>query len=68
MIKQTTDQTKSLEQQIELLKERGEFLSEYWNLGYYHDNKELNYKNFKASAAYVLNDIADNSFEKNIWL
>ena len=31
---------------------------------YYHDNKELNYKIFKAKASYVLNDIPDNSFEK----
>ena len=61
---ETIDQTKSLEDQIELLKERGEFLSEYWYVGCYHDNKELNYKIFKAKAAYVLNDIADNSFEK----
>ena len=60
----TIDQTKSLEEQIELLKEKREFLSEYWPIKYYHDNKELNYKIFKAKAAYVLNDIADNSFEK----
>ena len=60
----TIDQTKSLEEQIELLKEKGEFLSEYWYVRYYHGNKELNYKIFKAKAAYVLNDIADNSFEK----
>ena len=60
----TIDQTKSLEDQIELLKERGEFLSEYWYVGYYHDNKELNYKIFKAKAAYFLNDITDNSFKK----
>ena len=39
---ETTDQTKSLEEQIELLKERGEFLSKYWFVGYYHDNNELN--------------------------
>ena len=58
------DQTKSLEEQIELLKERGEFLSEYSYVKYYHDNKESNYKIFKAKAAYVLNEIADNSFEK----
>ena len=64
----TIDQTKSLKEQIELLKERGEFLSEYWYVGYYHGNKELNYKIFKAKAAYLLNDIADNSFEKKIWL
>ena len=61
---ETIDQTKSLEEQIELLKEKGVFLSEYWYIGYYHGNKELNYKIFKAKAACVLNDIADNSFEK----
>ena len=59
----TIDQKKSLEEQIELLKERGKFLSEYWSVKYYHDNKELNHKIFKAKAAYVLNDL-DNSFEK----
>ena len=53
---ETIDQTKSLEGQIELLKERRE-LSEYWYVGYYHDNKELNYKIFKAKAAYLLNDL-----------
>ena len=37
---ETIDQTKSLEEQIELLKERGEFLSEYWPVKYYHDNKD----------------------------
>ena len=62
------DQTKSLEEQIELLKERWEFLSEYWHVRYYHGNKKLNYKIFKAKASYVLNDIADKkycfSFEK----
>ena len=41
---ETIDQTKSLEDQIELLKERGEFLGESWYVGYYHDNKDLNYK------------------------
>ena len=56
----TIDQIKSLEEQIELLKEKGEFLSEYWYVRYYHDNKELNYNIFKAKAAYVLNDITDN--------
>ena len=60
----TIDQTKSLEDQMELLKERGGFLSEYWYVKYYHDNKELNYKIFKAKAAYILNDILDNLFEK----
>ena len=43
---ETTDQAKLLEEQIKLLKERGEFLTEYWYVNYYHDNKELNYKIF----------------------
>ena len=61
---ETIDQTKSLEDQIELLKEREEFLGEYWHVRYCHGNKELNYKIFKPKAAYVLNDITDDSFEK----
>ena len=62
--KTSIDETKSLEDQIELWKESGEFLSEHWPVKYYHDNKKLNYKIFKAKAAYVLNDISNNSFEK----
>ena len=61
---ETIDQTKSLEDQIELLKERGEFLSEYWNVRHYPDNKELNYKIFKAKAAYLLNDLDEQLFQK----
>ena len=61
---ETIDQTKSLEKQIELLKERGEFLSKYWHVGYYHGNKELNYKIFKAKAAHLLNDLDEQLFEK----
>ena len=61
---ETIDQKKSLEDQIELLKEKGEFLSEYWHVKYYHDNKELNYKIFKAKAAYLLNDLDEQLFEK----
>ena len=61
---ETIDQTKSLEKQIKLLKERGEFLNEYWYVGYYHDNKELNYKIFKAKAAYLLNDLDDQLFRR----
>ena len=60
----TIDQAKSLEDQIELLKENGEFLSEYWNVKYYHDNKELNYKIFKAKVPYILNDLDEKLFEK----
>ena len=50
---ETIDQTKSLEEQIELLKEKGEFLAEYWYVKYYNDNKELNLKIFKAKAAHL---------------
>ena len=41
------DQTKSLEEQIEILKTK-DFLYEYWSLKYYNDNKDLNYKIFKT--------------------
>ena len=61
---ETIDQTNSLEEQTELLKERGEFLGEYWSVGYYHGNKELNYKIFKAKAAYLLNELDEQLFEK----
>ena len=61
---ETIDQTKSLEEQIELLKERGEFLSEYWCVGYYHDNKELNYDIFKAKTAHLLNELDEQLFKE----
>ena len=59
----TTDQTKSLEEQIEILKTK-DFLDEYWYVGYYHGDKELNYKIFKAKAAHLLNDLDEQLFEK----
>ena len=61
---ETIDQTKSLEEQLKLLKERGEFLSDYWNVGYYHGNKELNYKIFKAKTTYLLNELDEQFFGK----
>ena len=48
---------------IEILKTK-DFLDDYWHVKYYHDNKGSNYKTFKAKAAYVLNDVDDNLFEK----
>ena len=60
----TIDQTKSLEEQIELLIEKGQFLSEYWYVGYYHDYKELNYKILKAKAAHLLNDLDEQLFKE----
>ena len=45
----TIDQTKSSEEQIELLKSK-DFLYEYWSLKYYNDNKDLNYKIFSSAS------------------
>ena len=61
---ETNDQTKSLEDQIKLLKERGEFLGEHWYVGYYRGNKELNYKIFKAKAADLLIDLEEQLFKE----
>ena len=61
---ETIDQTKSLEEQIELLKEKREFLAEYWYVKYYHDNRKLNYKIFKAKAAHLLIDLDEQLFEE----
>ena len=58
----TTDQTKSLEEQIEILKTKD--LEEYWYVGYYHGDKELNYKTFKAKAAHLLNDLFEKFLKK----
>ena len=59
----TIDETKSLKERIEILKTR-DFLYEYWHFGYHHGNKELNFKIFKAKAAYILNDLDEQLFEK----
>ena len=57
------DETKSFEEQIEMLKKR-DYIDEYWHEGYYHGNKELNVKIFKTKFAYLLNDIDENLFEE----
>ena len=33
-------------------------------MGYYHDDKELNRRIFKAKATYILNDLDEQLFEK----
>ena len=60
----TIDHKKSLEEQLKLLKEKEEFFGEYWYVEYYHGNKELNYKIFKAKAAYLLSELDEQLFEK----
>ena len=57
------DQTTSLEDLIEILKIKN-VLDEYWRISYYNDKKKLNYKLFKAKAAYLLNDLDEQLFEK----
>ena len=52
----TIDQTKSLEEQIEILKTKD------WSLKYCNINKDLNYKIFKAKAAYILYDLDEEIF------
>ena len=59
----TIGETKSFEEQIEILKKR-DFLDEYWHVRYYCGNKELNLKIFKAKAAYILNDLDEQLFEE----
>ena len=59
----TIDETKSFEEEIEILKKQN-FLDEYWHVRYYHANKELNLKIFIAKAAYLLNDLDKQLFEK----
>ena len=57
----TIDQTKSLEEQIEILKTK-DFLYQYWSLKYCNINKDLNYKTFKSKAAYTLYDLDEEIF------
>ena len=52
-----------MKEQIETLKTK-DFLNEYWHFGYHFGNKELNFKIFKAKAAYILNDLDEQLFEK----
>ena len=52
-----------MKEQIEILK-KGDFIDEYWNVGYDHDDKELNLRIFKAKVAYLINDLDKQLFEK----
>ena len=52
-----------MKEQIETLKTK-DFLDEYWHFRYRYGNKELNFKIFKAKAAYILNDLDEQVFEK----
>ena len=41
-------------------------MDQSWYVGYYHGNKELNYKIFKAKAAHLLNDLDEQLFKKTL--
>ena len=57
------DETKSFEEQIEMLKIR-DYIDEYWHEGHYHDNKELNLQIFKTKYAYLSNNLDGQLFEE----
>ena len=57
------DETKSFKDQIDILKEIP-YLSDYWYIEYYEDNKEINLRLFKLKLAHILNDVDDDLFEE----
>ena len=57
------DETKSFKNQIDILKEIP-YLSDYWDIEYYEDNKEINLRLFKLKLAHTLNDVDDKLFEE----
>ena len=59
------NETKSLEDQINILKKVPN-LNDYWYNEYYENNKDINLRLFKLKLAHVFNDADDNLFKKNI--
>ena len=57
------DETKSLKDQIDILKEIPD-LNDYWYIEYYEDNKDINLRLFKLKLAHILNDVDDNLFKE----
>ena len=57
------DESKSFEDQINLLKEII-FLYKYWSMAYYDDDKKLNLKIFKLKSGYISNVIDEKLFEE----
>ena len=57
------DETKSFEDQIDILKEIP-WLNDYWYIEYYEDNKETNLRLFKLKLAHIFNDVDDNLFKE----
>ena len=40
------------------------YLSDYWDIEYYEDNKEINLRLVKLKLAHILNDVDDDLFEE----
>ena len=57
------DETKSFEDQIDILK-KIPWLNDYWYMDYYEDNKETNLRLFKLKFAHTFNDVDDNLFKE----
>ena len=57
------DETKSFKDQIDILKKISN-LDDYWDIEYYEDNKEKNFRLFKLKFAHILNDTDDNLFKE----
>ena len=57
------DETKSIEDQIDILK-KTPWLNDYWYIEYYEDNKGTNLRSFKLKFAHVFNDAGDNLFKE----
>ena len=56
-------ETKSFKDQIDILIETP-YLSNYWDMHYYEDNKETNLRLFKSKFAHIFNDVDDNLFKE----
>ena len=57
------DETKSFEDQIDILK-KIPWLNDYWYMDYYEDNKETNLRLFKLKFAHIFNDVDDDLFKE----
>ena len=57
------DETKSFEDQIDIFK-KIPWLVEYWDMCYYNDNKETNFRFFKLKFAHIFNDVGDKLFKE----
>ena len=48
----------------QIYKKKIPWLSDYWYMDYYEDNKETNFRLFKLKFAHIFNDVNDNLFKE----